>query len=163
MEQLNTKYLSEKAAFTRGKFFSSVWFCSMKLLENIQFLGILLSVSSLVQSKTVPRKDHSSKQYFALETDASIEELSALYPDWIYEHEVRGLEKHYVFSRNISRLGERSDISLEIDSSIISSFHNLPPKKLHRRLPIPEPPIDSSLLPLNTAKEKLAFYFRSRV
>lgn len=156
MEQLNTKYLSEKAAFTRGKFFSSVWFCSMKLLENIQLLGILLSVSSLVQSKTVPKKDHSSKQYFALETDASLEELSALHPDWIYEHEVRGLEKHYVFSRNISRLGERSDISLEIDSSIISSFHNLPPKKLHRRLPIPEPPIDSSMLPLNTAKEKLS-------
>ncbi|KAG0669735.1 pheromone processing endoprotease [Maudiozyma exigua] len=115
----------------------------------------LLSLLQIVTAQAIPEKDHSNRQYFAIESQLSIEQLQSLYPTWTFEHNVRGLENHYVFSTQLNHLRKRLDYS-NLDG--IVSFEDLPlqKNKLFRRLPVPEVPMDSSMIPLKEAEEKLS-------
>lgn len=115
----------------------------------------LLSLLQIVTAQVVPKKDHSNRQYFAIESQLSIEQLQSLYPTWTFEHNVRGLENHYVFSTQLNHLRKRLDHS---NLGGIVSFEDLPleKNKLFKRLPVPEVPMDSSMIPLKEAEEKLS-------
>ena len=115
----------------------------------------LLSLLHTITSKKVPVKDHSNRQYFAIESQLSIDQLQSLYPRWTFEHNVRGLSNHYVFSTQLNQLNKRLDHS-DLDGVI--SFEDLPSQKtkLFKRLPVPEVPMDSSMVPIKEAEEKLS-------
>ncbi|KAG0667367.1 pheromone processing endoprotease [Monosporozyma unispora] len=112
----------------------------------------------LTNAQKVPPKNHEERQYFAIESTKDINTLIQNHPNWRYEHDVRGLENHYVFSQPLqidsnNSIVKRSDYSLLDD---IVSFQDLPLQNhLQRRVPVPVPPIDSSMLPMKEAEEKL--------
>ncbi|EDO15419.1 hypothetical protein Kpol_1015p8, partial [Vanderwaltozyma polyspora DSM 70294] len=118
-------------------------------------LQILLNVA-VVFSQKVPLKDHDTRQYFAIESNLTSEELVSKFPNWKYEHDVRGLDNHYVFSKLFNMLNKREDYS-SLEGVI--SFHDLKPYRLGKRAPIPnpipEPPMDSSMVPLKKAEQML--------
>ncbi|SCU79410.1 LADA_0B00452g1_1 [Lachancea dasiensis] len=122
----------------------------MKLADHIVRL---LFISSISLSREIPKKDHSSKRYFAIESNWSPSKLLELHPEWAFEHEVRGLPDHYVFSERLEQILKRSNLPSETEGVI--SYHALPPKRLHKRIPVPAPPIDSSLIPLQNLKDRL--------
>lgn len=108
-------------------------------------------------SQVIPDKNHNERQYFAIESLNSIDSILKNHPTWRYEHDVRGLENHYVFSEPLNvtpnNLVKRSDYSLAED---IISFQDLPLQThLVKRVPIPAPPIDSSMIPMKNAEDKL--------
>ncbi|CCH58858.1 hypothetical protein TBLA_0B00130 [Henningerozyma blattae CBS 6284] len=116
------------------------------LIVVLQSLYLFQSAST----QTVPKKDHSKNQYFAVESDLSIEQLKNLHPDWNFEHNVRGLENHYVFSKkyvsNNNSIRKRDNFEDLVDNTNgILSFQDLPPHKLFKRGVIPRAPIDSGM------------------
>ena len=136
-----------------------------------QFLYPFLVSSTFAQQ--IPPKDHKHRQYFAVESNLSIEELLRNHPTWSYEHDVRGLPQHFVFSEPIGRLQKRQDYSSSPD---IKFFEDLPPmgQYLFKRpaidtfIAIPREdaggigdkndtkrPIDSSMIPILEAEERL--------
>lgn len=108
----------------------------------------------------IPIKDHSKRQYFAIESNQNIETLIQNHPTWKYEHDVRGIDNHYVFSEpldlssynnnNGTNLIKRNDHSNHND---VVSFQDLP---LQSHLMKRAPPIDSSMIPMKEAEEKLS-------
>lgn len=130
----------------------------MNCIKNGPLWCLLMILTKVSESKRVPAKDHSERLYFAIETDLNMTSVIGMHPDWNYEHEVRGLDNHYVFSKSLTDVQKREfDDNVLLDG--ITAFHNLPPKRLHKRLPVPdlpaEMPSDSSLIPMSLAKEKL--------
>lgn len=108
-------------------------------------------------TQIIPEKNHDERQYFAIESLNSVDSILHNHPTWRYEHDVRGLENHYVFSESLNlipnNLKKRSDYSLSKD---IISFQDLPLQRhLFKRVPIPAPPIDSSMIPMKNAEERL--------
>ena len=108
-------------------------------------------------TQIIPEKNHDERQYFAIESLNSVDSILHNHPTWRYEHDVRGLENHYVFSESFNltpnNLKKRSDYSLSKD---IISFQDLPLQRhLFKRVPIPAPPIDSSMIPMKNAEERL--------
>ncbi|CAB4253840.1 similar to Saccharomyces cerevisiae YNL238W KEX2 Subtilisin-like protease (proprotein convertase) [Maudiozyma barnettii] len=120
-------------------------------LLSIYTWSLLLQVC---MTEKVPEKDHNSKQYFTIESNLTREELQTLHPSWTFEHDVRGLLNHYVFSSTLHILNKRFDHS---DLPGVISFEDLPSQKntLFKRLPVPDVPMDSSMLPIKEAEEKL--------
>lgn len=118
-------------------------------------VSLIYGLMGFLCAEKVPYKNHSERQYFAIESELSSEQLLDLNPSWQFEHNVRGLEKHFVFSKSLRKVNnfkKRDDLtSLEG----VVSFHDLPPIMLHKRLPIPEPPIDFSLIPMKEAENIL--------
>lgn len=106
-------------------------------------------------SQVVPIKDHLSKQYFVIESNLEVSKLLEIHNGWNFEHTARGLDNYYVFSKNMTNHTKRSIISNEIDFSAISSFHDLPPKRLLRRIPTMGAPQDSSQLSVERVKNTL--------
>lgn len=143
----------------------------------------------------VPPKDHNERQYFVVEIDTSqssgsLHEFISTYNEtYRFEHPVRGLDDHFVFSvpkvhPHVSFLGNHNSNDYDLikrapgfedphDELIsypgLKLIHMLTPRKLERRMPIPyeeskeveEPSkraieaVDSSMLPLKEASEKL--------
>ncbi|KAH3901542.1 kexin KEX2 SCDLUD_003039 [Saccharomycodes ludwigii] len=120
---------------------------------GLQIISLSITLTAQQHIK-VPPKNHTEKRYFAIETWEDIPTIEKLYPDWTFEHEVRGLEDHYVFSKSISFPNKRNNIDINSDKNIIFSFHDLPPKNLEKRAPVP---VDTTLLLGNPkeAQEKL--------
>lgn len=117
----------------------------------------LMALPLLTKAQNIPPKNHDERQYFAIESTNDIDILIHNHPTWRYEHNVRGLDNHYVFSEPLTTesdsLVKRSDYSLNDD---ILSFQDLPLQTyLQKRMPVPAPPIDSSMLPMKEAEEKL--------
>ncbi|CEP62617.1 kexin KEX2 LALA0_S05e09626g [Lachancea lanzarotensis] len=119
----------------------------MKLLSSARFVIGLLLAGDFCQSRQVPKKDHLARSYFAVESYLSPQRLRDLYPEWQFEHAARGLENHFVFSVRKDDLQKRSQYD---DLEGVVSYHSLLPKTLQKRLPI-----DSSLQPLQDAKDRL--------
>lgn len=118
-----------------------------------------LSTPFIVLSQQIPFKDHTSRQYFAVESNETLSRLEEMHPTWQYEHDVRGLSNHYVFSKGLLKLGKRSsleDLQEDSDDHILS-VHDLSLRNdLFKRLPVPAPPMDSSLLPVKEAEDRLS-------
>lgn len=104
-------------------------------------------------AQQVPTKDHELRRYFAIESDLGVEELQARYPHWRFEHSVRGLDTHVVFStlKNNDDYNDNGNVKRELntDDEIIS-HEELLPHRLYKRAPI-----DSSMAPLEEAKSRL--------
>lgn len=108
-------------------------------------------------AQIIPKKNHNERQYFAIESLNPIDSILQNHPTWRYEHDVRGLKNHYVFSQPLNvtpnNLIKRSDYSLAED---IISFQDLPLQThLFKRVPVPAPPIDSSMIPMKNAEDRL--------
>ncbi|SCU90034.1 LAMI_0E00298g1_1 [Lachancea mirantina] len=117
-------------------------------------LSLTLTVFALAASCIqIPTKDHQNRGYFAVQSKLSSKELLALHPDWTFEHDVRALENHYVFSH--SSEAKKSEIYEKREFSGIEMIHELPPKRLNKRLPVSDYPTDSSSARLWDVKEKL--------
>lgn len=113
-----------------------------------KFLLAGLSILPRVIAEKVPIKDHQNRQYFAIGSSYEPDELLALHNDWRFEHAVRGLEKHYVFSRTLEGFARRDDMS---DREGVDFYEDLRAGKyLHKRAPI-----DSAMLPIKEAEERL--------
>ncbi|SCU81612.1 LAME_0B07910g1_1 [Lachancea meyersii CBS 8951] len=122
----------------------------MKLSTSFSCLVGVLSLSDLVRSRRVPKKDHLARRYFAIESNLPPPRLRELHPEWHYEHEVRGLEDHYVFSvETDDEVVKRHDVHGGLAGVV--SYHALPPKKLQKRMPV-----DSSMQPLQDARDRLS-------
>ncbi|GMM58863.1 kexin [Maudiozyma humilis] len=123
-------------------------------IRILKSVALTLIASAFATSSAVPAKDHNIKQYFAIESDLSAEELQSMYPSWTYEHDVRGIANHYVFSTALNTLKRRQDFGA---SPGIISFEDLPSQKnrLFKRAPIPDAPSDSSMAPIKEAEERL--------
>ncbi|KAL6948469.1 hypothetical protein ACO0QE_000935 [Hanseniaspora vineae] len=112
-----------------------------KFLYNVLF-GLMVICSfqeklASASSHAVPPKDHSKNRYFAVESSLSPEELTNMYSDWSFEHAVRGLDNHYVFSINSTeRSLHKREQKVQLDSNT-TFFEELPLKKLHKRRPVP--------------------------
>ncbi|CAI1701417.1 hypothetical protein SEUBUCD646_0N00960 [Saccharomyces eubayanus] len=132
----------------------------MKVRKSIILcLWSVLSEPLIVLSQHIPLKDHTTRQYFAIESNETLSRLGEIHPNWQYEHDVRGLLNHYVFSKEVLSLGKRSSLEelQENNDDHILSVHDLSPRNdLFKRLPIPAPPVDSSLLPIKEAEDKLS-------
>ncbi|CAR28945.1 ZYRO0F15598p [Zygosaccharomyces rouxii] len=104
-------------------------------------------------SQQVPTKDHELRRYFAIESELSLAELQEKYPHWKFEHAVRGLDSHIVFStlKNNDDDNDNGNVKRELntDDNIIS-HEELLPHRLYKRTPI-----DSSMTPLKEAELKL--------
>ncbi|AET40854.1 kexin KEX2 Ecym_6486 [Eremothecium cymbalariae DBVPG len=124
-------------------------------MKIASFFGSL-AILQWVNGQVVPVKDHVTRKYFAVESYTNVEGLLRLHNDWRFEHEVRGLNNHYVFSKELDELQKRSHV-LDTEDRSILSFHELPPKKLHKRLPIfhVNNAVDSSQLIREEVKERL--------
>lgn len=123
----------------------------MKFKNGALFL--LFNAVKLADTQQIPAKDHESRHYFAVESHLDPDELSELHPDWTYEHGVRGLENHYVYSEEINSKSLRKRIA--VDGSHLLSIEDLPPQVLQKRMPVPLVPVDSSMLPMKEAEERL--------
>lgn len=124
--------------------------------------ALALSLLALAASFQIPERDYDSRQYFVVELDArhshdAFDEFVAQYNlTFKYEHPVRGLDDHYVFSllkshpyirflgnlnSNNYKLIKRAAGLEEPYDHLVSSptvrlIHMLEPKQLERRLPI---------------------------
>ncbi|CCD25707.1 kexin KEX2 NDAI_0F03890 [Naumovozyma dairenensis CBS 421] len=129
------------------------------LLTSLLFLTTLTMASD--SSSPIPSKDHNTKQYFAIETELTPQEILQDYPNWQYEHPARGIPNHYVFSRpllsitNKNNLNKRSLANEEADDESILSFQDLPSLQNHLFKRAPVPPLDSSLIPIKDVQDKL--------
>ena len=122
--------------------------------RTLKYFALSILATGFASSSAVPPKDHKTRQYFAVESDLSTEELQTLHPSWTFEHDVRGLLNHYVFSTSLNTLKRRQDFS---SSPGIISFEDLPSLKnrLFKRAPIPDAPTDSSMAPIKEAEDVL--------
>lgn len=116
-------------------------------------LLLLLNAVKIAHTQRVPAKDHESRHYFAVESYLDPNELNKIHPDWTYEHDVRGLDNHYVFSRESSSKSLRK--RLLADGTDVLSVEDLLPQRLEKRMPVPLVPIDSSMIPMKEAEDRL--------
>lgn len=119
-------------------------------MENI---FVLFTLIALDYAQQIPIKNHKIRDYFAVESDQGLNEILERYPYWRFEHNVRGLENHYVFSELSNTTSKRGENVLQ--DEFIVSLEDLPSRQLQKRLPIPDPPIDSSMLPIKDAESIL--------
>ncbi|GCF01272.1 pheromone processing endoprotease [Zygosaccharomyces mellis] len=101
----------------------------------------------------VSTKDHELRQYFAIESESNVDELQERYPHWKFEHAVRGLDSHLVFStlKNDSDHNDNDHFKRELGmDGMIISYEELLPQRLYKRTPI-----DSSMIPLKEAESRL--------
>lgn len=100
--------------------------------------------------EVVPDKNFSSREYFAVESHLSKDDLVDLHPDWRFEHPVRGLENHYVFStpKQGKELKKRD---IEVEDHITFSELLSPNSVIEKRSPVP--PMDSSMAQLQKIME----------
>lgn len=126
----------------------------MRLAFCKYFLLQVLLLSIVSQAVRVPVKDHSSRSYFAVESVLEVPRLLKLHPNWVFEHEARGLDKHYVFSTKKDEYSKRDEVEASYEG--VKSYHPLPPKKLQKRLPVPDRPVDSSLEVVNEVRDRLS-------
>lgn len=117
------------------------------MILSSQLMLALIAVSGYGKAMQVPKKDHENRQYFAIESYDDVGNLLAEHSDWSFEHDVRGLANHYVFSKPLQSLGKRDAIDTGYSENIID-FHDLPPVQLHKRLPIG----DSSMEQIQNAR-----------
>lgn len=146
---------------------------------------------ALAQAFQIPARNYDEKQYFVVEIDtlASNQPLRLFIEDYagnyLFEHPVRGLDNHYVFSlpkdhddtRFLGnfKLDNRSLIKREgfeeqhdklVQMPGLRLIHMLTPKKLERRMPVPIERdetevvkrldiVDSSQEPLREVSERL--------
>ncbi|KAH3680990.1 hypothetical protein WICPIJ_007998 [Wickerhamomyces pijperi] len=126
----------------------------MRLPYSI-ILSIWLTLSSAFQ---IPTKDHTKRNYFAIELeDDGLDQILANNPTWEFEHAARGLPHHYVFSQSKTHEDTSDNVKQKRDTvlgdSTMTIFH-LPPKTLHKRLPLGDLPIDSSMEPIEAARSQ---------
>lgn len=138
-------------------------------------LVLALSVLAATAAFQIPKRDYDARQYFIVELDphqttGSLDQFIAHYNQtFTYEHAVRGLEDHHVFSVSkdhpymgfMGNLNSNNYNLMKRDSGYegphdeLISFpsmkliHMLEPKQLERRLPIR---IGSGDAPCNNAK-----------
>lgn len=126
------------------------------------YLAYIALISKNSNAELIPAKNFTSRDYFAVESHLSAAELSKLHPDWTFEHLVRGLDNHYVFS--VAKSENEDDIdsgnslrkrAIENEDHILSSEFLTPSNKLQKRMPVPAPPLDSSMLPIQEIKDKI--------
>ncbi|KAH3680904.1 hypothetical protein WICMUC_000047 [Wickerhamomyces mucosus] len=122
---------------------------------NLIYLSILPLLFTFTNAHQVPAKDHTKRNYFAIELDIDTKLIDVIEtnPSWTYEHEARGNPNHFVFSES-KDLEHSSSVKGKRSTSGVKTIHHLPLKTLQKRLPIPEPPIDSSMKPIFDAKEQ---------
>ncbi|KAL3233875.1 Kexin [Nakaseomyces bracarensis] len=113
----------------------------MRLGRSIQYLALAAWFGQGL-SEVIPEKNFTSREYFAIESELSKEKLLALHPSWRFEHGVRGLDNHYVFS-SPKQEGRLSKRDLETSDHILFSELLTPERKLQKRGPVP--PMDSSM------------------
>ncbi|GMG19530.1 unnamed protein product [Ambrosiozyma monospora] len=119
-------------------------------------LVLLFCLSLQSQSKAIPARDYTNKEYFMVElaNQSTLNDFIDKYPDFQYEHQARALDKYHVFSvnkksENLPNLGnynsedhgliKREDNEL-LDSLIdsgVKSIHMLPVKRIVKRAPVP--------------------------
>lgn len=166
-------------------------------LAHWVLLHLLLA---LAMATKVPPRDFLTREYFIVEIDTSAataplhDFIVAYNTSFRFEHPVRGLDDHFVFSvakshphalvlgnhnSNNFNLMKRAPGLEHVYDALVGSphlrlVHMLPPKRLERRMPVPiyddeddnenEPEllaprgivaVDSSMLPLKEASEKL--------
>ncbi|CDO94112.1 unnamed protein product [Kluyveromyces dobzhanskii CBS 2104] len=116
----------------------------------ISVIELLITLSTLLNYCTalkIPPKDHKTRQYFAVESQDDVSILQEKYTSWKFEHNVRGLANHYVFSIPLQKFSKRSTVETYLPPNIIN-IHDLPPIELQKRLPIG----DSSMQRVDDAK-----------
>lgn len=161
-------------------------------MQLAALLRIVVACAGVVMGMQVPKKDHNAKRYFAVELDTS--KSSEPLADFItqhkqvfhFEHPVRGLDDHFVFSidkehdfasaignfnTDDEKLFKRSSGFEDVYDSMISNPHLrsiqlLEPRKLEKRMPVmitdddvygrDDSPGDSSQQLLNEATQKLS-------
>lgn len=133
------------------------------MLNFAKLVAIASLVVSIVGGTRVPKKDYDLKNYFIVELDTlssskPLYEFIDKYVDiYKFEHQVRGLDDHFVFSidkehphnefmgnfnSNNDNLIKRS-VGFEdefdglISNTHLKSIHMLKPKKLNKRMPVP--------------------------
>ena len=134
--------------------------------------SLLLTLVCGVYSSQIPPRDYETKSYFAVELDdrSQIRSLLLSFPHWHYEHDARGNPGHYVFSQPKHLDGDGSDddggslhkrldfTELELSDEGIRSIHQLSPRRLVKRAPVPvvlaDPPMDSSMQRVQDAQEQ---------
>lgn len=130
----------------------------------VWFFLALLCLAALTGASSVPKKDFEARQYFVVEIDHShlphnLHSFIESHSELQFEHPVRGLDDHYVFSidkshDNMGFLGNYNSENHELmkrasgyedahDALInhpgLKLVHMLHPKKLERRMPVPIP------------------------
>lgn len=149
---------------------------------------VLLALVARAVASYVPPRNYSAKNYYIVELDTSISgsqlgNFRASHPYLEYEHQINGLDDHFVFS--IDKTHEYSEylgshnanghhqqlkraVGFELihDRLVgdIRALHVLEPRKLEKRLPVPVTedyaprafiPVDSSQQPIKDASDKL--------
>lgn len=130
----------------------------MKLLPFV----LAQCLAALVAAFSVPTKDYSARQYFIVEIDhshlaQSLHTFINTNSDYRFEHQVRGMDDHFVFSvdkthehmgflgnykSDDDRLMKRAPGFEEAHDALINHpglklVHMLQPKRLERRMPVP--------------------------
>lgn len=105
---------------------------------------------NLIKGFEIPSKDFTQRKYFAVESPLNVTQLLQKYPRWSFEHDVRGLENHYVFSQSISDMNKRHYQDIANDDDIIFNEDVTMSRILKRA-----PPIDSSMLEIKDVEEQL--------
>lgn len=130
----------------------------MKLLP----LVLLQCLVALAAAFAVPAKDYAQRQYFVVEIDHSrlgkpLHDFITKHQDYRFEHPVRGLDDHFVFSveQNHDHLAMLGNFNLDPHNLIkrapglegaydsltlhpgLKLVHMLHPKRLERRMPVP--------------------------
>lgn len=114
------------------------------IIINIYLLNI-------ISGSKIPSKDFAQRKYFAIESNLNVTQLLKKYPTWSFEHNVRGLENHYVFSYDLSNLNKRHYEDIDEDNDIIFN-EDVVVSRLVKRAP----PIDSSMLEIKDVEEQLS-------
>lgn len=149
---------------------------------------VLLALVARAVCSYVPPRNYSGKNYYIVELDTSIsgsqlEDFRATHPYLAYEHQINGLDDHFVFSIDKEHqysafLGshnangyhqqmKRGEGFEEVHDRLVSdirALHVLEPRKLEKRLPVPVTeddiprafiPVDSSQQPIKDVSDKL--------
>lgn len=126
---------------------------------------ILIGICSYITlASQIPKRDYEKKNYFIFELDTTLstKNLHDFINDnqhiYKFEHQIRGLDDHFVFSINKThsfndylgnhnsndyKLIKRSDSNIEYNNHYdmlmkkVQSIHLLTPKVLQKRLPVP--------------------------
>lgn len=143
-----------------------------------------MAFMSLIMGFEIPKRDYEHKNYFIVElnttqTNAPLTQFIHDNKHYKFEHQVRGLENHFVFSipkdhehndflgnynSNNRNLIKRHENFIEeydnlLNNRDLKSIHMLTPKRLEKRAPVlikdEFNAVDSSQLPLKDAIDKL--------
>jgi kexin len=133
------------------------------MLHIARIIVIISLVANLVGGFRIPKRDYDLKNYFIVEVD-TLNSSEPLYKfidkygdSYKYEHQVRGLDDHFVFSidkehphnsfignfnSNNENLIKRSggfedEFDDLVSNPYLKSIHMLTPKRLRKRMPVP--------------------------